>query len=319
MTIKLPEWRVDLPEVQRRASLREDIDRWIRSPELASLAATFGATAPALATEDLLAWYDQRSLELWDYRAGKERNLAETPNLSLRETDAALEAATALGLSEARKPSRGSYDFTLILGGLVRACVTRPRYARELANTGTSLGCVVALGGFRPLGGDEIALADQLDIHASNEFGAMDAGVRRSFDILGDPNITVGDGSEGNSDWRVHDYSQPRCSVVAAPSSDPQVRRANSGDTFIWWGNRTPNLLGAHVLLITNPIYVPYQGAAATQLLAKRFGIQVETVGISREAAGLGSDTQSFTAANYLQEIRSGIRGMQALYLESFR
>lgn len=317
MTVKLPEWKVDLPESRRRESLIEDIDTWIRSPELATLAKAFDAQPPEMETEGLLAWYEDLSATRWDFRGGRERNLAERPALTERESDAAMSAAASLGLSQPGSPSRGAYDFCLILGGLVRACVTRPRFAAELVENGTHFGAVVALGGFRPLAGDEIALAARLNIEANNEFGAMDAGMRQAFGIETPAQVTFGDGSEGNADWRIHDYPQSRCAVIAAPSSSPELRRANSADTFVWWASRAHGLEGSHILLITNPIYVPYQGAAATQVLGMRFGVQVETVGISATAAGLGSDTQTFTAANYLQEIRSGIRGMQSLYLES--
>jgi hypothetical protein len=314
----LPEWKVDLPEDQRTGSLREDIDRWIRSPELAALAEVFGAPSPSLDTGPLLAWYDDLSSDHWDFRGGKERNLAERPTLTPEQTDAAMEAAAALGLSAPSPPSRDTYDYCLILGGLVRACVTRPRFAAELASQGTAFEQVVALGGFRPLDGDEFALAELMGIRASNEFQAMDAGIRQAFKIDYPATQKFGEGSEGNSDWRIHDYAEARCSVVAAPSSDPAIRRANSADTFVWWAEREPEIYGAHVLLVTNAIYVPYQGSAATQVLGMRFGLQVETIGVSASAADLGEHTQSFTASNYLQEIRSGIRGMRSLYTDTY-
>lgn len=310
----LPEWDVELAAALRMADLRKKIDEWIRSSHLRDLAVVFGGRPPDGETEDLLAWYDELSAAKWDFRGGKERNLAEHPSLTAQEDVSARLAAEALGLSTPDIPSRKKYDYCLILGGLVRACVTRPRYAAELARLGKTFKQVVALGGFRPLGGNEINLAMRLDVDATNEFAAMDAGVRRAFEIKDSPEVTTGDGSAGNTDWRIHNYPNEGCAVIAAPSSEPDVRRANSADTFRWWASRTPNLAGSHILLVTNPIYVPYQGAFATQILGMDYGVQVETVGISADAADLGGDTQTFDAPNYLQEIRSAIRGMRSLY-----
>ena len=314
MVLPLPEWDVGLPDCQRSILLRQRIDGWIRSPELAILAKAFGGTPPDTQTSMLLAWFDEFSGEVWDYRRGRERNLAAAPPISDEQREATLTAATELGLVATPGPSRKAYDHCLILGGLVRACVTRPRYAALLANSGVSFNRVVALGGFRQFGGDEIELAARLDVQANNEFAAMDIGVRRAFGIREEPQVQLGDGSGGNHDWRVHEYPNMRCQVIAAPSAVPETRRANSADTFVWWAHRTPTLRGSHILLITNPIYVPYQGAAATEILAMRFNVQVETVGVSQAAADLRGDTQTFEASNYLQEIRSGIRGMRSLF-----
>lgn len=313
MALPLPEWDVDYPESQRSSLLSRRIDGWIRSPALANLAEEFGGIPPHGETSQLLAWFDDFSGEVWDFRRGRERNLAAIPTLSEDQRGATLTAATELGLVASPGPSRAAYDHCLILGGLVRACITRPRYAALLASSGVSFGNVVALGGFRPLGGDEVQLAERLEVPATNEFAAMDFGLRKAFAINEEPQVQLGDGSGGNHDWRVHEYRESRCQVVAAPSSAPESRRANSADTFVWWARRTAALGGSHILLITNPIYVPYQGAAATQILAMKFNVQVETVGISGEAADMGRETQAFEASNYLQEIRSGIRGMRSL------
>jgi hypothetical protein len=262
----------------------------------------------------LLAWYDGFSADHWDFRRGQERNLAQMPDLTNAQTAAIMALAEEAGMVSARPPRRPSYDHCLILGGLVRACVTRPKYASNLLSEGVRFGTITARGGFRPLGGNEESLATELGVEGGNEFDAMDAGLRRAFRIEERPDVISGDGSRANDDWRVHRYLGGRYEVIAAPSTEPKSRRANSGDTFDWWAGRTPNLDGAHVLLITNPIYVPYQGAAATQSLAIPYNLDVETVGISVEAADLGESTQSFTAGNYLQETRSAIRGISALY-----
>ena len=67
------------------------------------------------------------------------------------------------------------------------------------------------------------------------------------------------------------------------------------------------------VLVITNPIYVPYQGCVALQAFALEQGWIVETVGAGPSASDLGGMTQPFGAQHYLQEIRAAISSMRSL------
>lgn len=273
-----------------------------------------------MATAELYDWYDEFSSKHWDRRGGRERNLASSADLTEAQADAAMEAATAIGLVGSRPPERAEYDYVLILGGLIRACVTRPRYARELVDSGIAVANITALGGFRPLAGDELGLAEAMDITAHNEFQAMIAGLKTAFPHVGQEEIeTSAIGEVGNSDWAIArfggaDMTVADMTVIAAPSREPGQRRANSADTFAWWAGRIPDVRGKHVLLITNPIYVPYQGAAAIENLGIPFDVTVETAGISAKAADLGAHTQPFNPTNYLQEIRSAIRGYRSLY-----
>jgi hypothetical protein len=105
--------------------------------------------------------------------------------------------------------------------------------------------------------------------------------------------------------------------VIAAPSSAPEERRANSVDTYHWWAEKVGGLAGRRLLLVTNPIYVPYQGAGAIEVFGLRHGASIETVGVSRGAADLGAQTQTFLPSNYLQEIRSAIRGYRNLSIRA--
>lgn len=313
--VELPQWDTDLAPHDRQSQMLSQLDAWIHTAALYELASCWGSEPPMQAsTETLFSWYDDYSAEHWDFRAGLERNQAPKPSLAKRQEAAARKAADAVGLLRARPPRRTQYDFALILGGLVRACITRPRYTAELIDSGLVVGQVLALGGFRPLRGDEVALALELGVAADNEFEAMVAGMSKAFDTVEAPRIESStQGKAGNADWAVAHYDQDSMQVIAAPSRDPQQRRSNTADTFAWWADRTHHLEGRHVLLITNPIYVPYQGAAAIENLGMPYDVTVETVGISAAAADLGRRTQSFDPTNYLQEIRSAIRGYRSL------
>lgn len=315
-TVNFPRWENDSFGTPNRSQLRADLEEWIRSEPLAALAKAWGAEPPiGFGSREAYEWFDAFSAQHWDFRKGGERNLAARGDLTPEQISASIEAAEALGIMTSRPPQRNSYDYVLILGGMVRACITRPRFAAQLASEGVQLGSVFALGGFRPLGGDEIDLARSLGIQAENEFEAMVEGIRRAFEISDPPILEASGPARSNADWATAHFESKSISVIAAPSRAPSERRANTSDTFAWWAERTPNLRGKTILLVTAAIYVPYQGAAAIEQLGLPFDASIETVGISDGAAYLGEHTQTFSEFNYLQEIRSAIRGHASLYL----
>ena len=290
---------------------------WVRSSALAELVAAWDVQIPRVGAASLFDWLDQFSEAHWDYRNGNERNLARQPALTPDQERVTVEVAAALGLTDPRAPLRSRYDAVLVLGGLLRACLTRPMYASALEKEGHVFGEIVALGGFRHLAGNEIPLSGSLNVPVRNEFEAMVHGVRIAFQISEQPDIELSSPhGEGNGDWAIATFrARPDVSVVAAPSSEPTRRRANSVDTYTWWANRHPTgISGHHVLVITSTIYVPYQEAGAISTLGLRYEAAVETVGVPAHFANLGSFTTMFTAANYLQEIRSAIRGYRQLF-----
>ena len=262
------------------------------------LVAAFGARLPGT---DPLAWLDAFSAEHWDFRAGRERNLADAADLTATQQSLVVDLAPELGLSGQETPSGVAYDTVLMTGGMIRAGIVKPRHVAALIDNGLRTTEVVFLGGFRPFAGDELDLAEALGVRGGNEFAAMVAGMELAFGPLGEPVV------EGDDSWRRCTWGS--LSVVAAPASDP-ARRANSADTYRFWADgRDPE----RVLVVTTPIYVPYQGASAVEVLGLGFGHSVETIGTSGAANDLGEFTQQFLPAHHLQELRSAIRAMRSL------
>ncbi|MCU1414381.1 MAG: hypothetical protein JWN80_1721 [Microbacteriaceae bacterium] len=274
------------------------VDAWASQPAMHELVAAFGGRLPQA---DPLPWLDVFSSEHWDFRAGRERNLADPAVLTARQEALVIDLAPELGLAGHETPSHSHYDAILMTGGMIRAGIVKPRHVAALLENGITADSVVFLGGFRPFAGDELPLADALGVKGDDEFAAMVAGMEFAFGPLGEPKVA------GDDRWREVVWGS--LSVLAAPSSDP-VRRANSQDTFRFWAERT----GARsALLVTTPIYVPYQGAAAVETLGLGYGIAVETVGTSAAANDLGEFTQRFLPEHHLQELRSAVRGMLSL------
>lgn len=301
-------------------SLAEPIAAWLFSPALAEVVRAFGADPPAPTTplEEALAWFEDFSLQ-WDYRGGQERNLAAARELSPDVERVVMRAAPALGLVGTSPPPGRYYDHVLVLGGLVRACIARPLYAARLLQEGAiEAGDVTALGGFRPLKGDELELAGSLG-HAGleDEFDAMDAGVRLAFS-LGEPIEERGEPSEEvGASWAVREYRTAAgvpIRVVGAPSSQPGERRANTADTYAWYASDLVELRGdERVLTVTSDIYVPYQHADALRMLGLPHSVEVDAAGV-RPGDADPRLSQEFGPHNYLQEMRSTIRALRALY-----
>lgn len=309
-----------VPELGAGPDLAADIDRWLASPALSALVQGFGGTADLLQGDvaNRLEQLDRFS-QRWDTRKGVERNVAPSLDLSREQEATVLSAAEALGLMDSRPPRRTEYDHVLILGGLLRACVTRPAYAaRLLASGAVRAENLTALGGHRPFGGDEHELARLAGIpHVSEEFDALDAGTRAAFDLAEPVEVDGVTSDMPGGAWCVKTYRGAGGLVVrvaAAPSTEPRVRRANTADTYEWFARRLAKLdRGQRVLAVTTSIYVPAQQAAALRMLALPYGVEVETVGL-QPGEVVAALEQTFTPTHYLQEVRSTIHALRDLY-----
>lgn len=287
-----------------------DIDAWARSRATTRLAESFGEP---LSSADRLDDLERLSAAHWDFRGGRERNLAVDAALSPAQESLVAEVAPELGLADREVPAHDRYDAVVMTGGMVRAGIVKPRHVRMLVDHGLRTPKVVFLGGFRAFAGDEIPLARALGVRGDDEFAAMEAGLRRVFPAQSEPH-TRGSAAEhpwaswSERTWRSGEHD---IEVVAAPSSEPLVRRANTADTYRAWAASHPEV--SSILLVTTPVYVPYQAAVAVEVLGLGCGIAVETVGVSAAANDLGEHTQPFRAQHHLQELRSAIRGMISL------
>jgi hypothetical protein len=210
------------------------------------------------------------------------------------------------------------YDYVLILGGLVRACFARPLHAANLIRDRViTAGEVCALGGYRELGGNELDLAAEVGHPGlTDEFEAMDAGVRAAFGLK-EPVTESGKHSEVmGASWRLREYEDSgglRIKVIAAPSTEPGVRRANTADTYEWFATTSSQLRGGErILIVTSDIYVPFQHADALRMLSLPHSAEVDAVGIQPGDVDIKL-AQAFETHNYLQELRSTIRALRAL------
>lgn len=306
--------------------LIDQITTWVTSPAVRDLVALFDGQWPGHGTTaELLDYLEAFSAEHWDFRRGRERNLARTQQFDPRTQEVIREAAWALGLVDPPKPARGDYSHLVILGGLVRACLARPAAARMLLAEQVQVPEVTALSGFRPLVGDEAVVADTFGLERgegafrNTEFALMDSGMRRAFNLTGLPHAQ-GEGDIQHSprtSWWTHSYRDAAgrvIRVVAAPSSEPELRRANTADTYRFWAQHIARLTPAdRVLLVTSTIYVPFQHCDAIRTLGLRHGCGIDTVAVDPQTMDPAL-RQPVTSTQFLQEIRSAIRSLRALH-----
>ena len=314
--VRLPQC---VPGRLQHEEVLQTVESWVRSEPLMRLAEAFGFTHWDAGLAETLDLLDEFSAERWDFRRGEERNLADPATFSGDLNELIRATALALGMVTPHPARFAAYDHVLILGGLVRACILRPQYAATLLRSGIKAGEVTALGGFRELRGDEHDLAAAAGLpEVANEVEVMDAGVRTAFG-LGDPIDERGETAENpNLSWIVRRYDASDVGsvvqVVAAPSRAPE-RRANTPDTYAFWADSLVDLKPSEtVLLVTSTIYVPFQHADAIRMIGLPYDVGVDTVGVDTEHVATPHLRQTFTPANYLQEVRSAIRSMKGLY-----
>lgn len=305
--LQLPVWNA-LPRDGQR--VLQDIALWTSSAALENVIAMSGGSDVDLGS---LQRIEQFAAQNWDFRAGRERDHPFAVDADILSA-AVLENSVALGLADRERPLRTHYDVAILTGGMVRAGIVKPRFVSELVASGIGVDRVVFLGAHRRFSAEEAVLARKLGVEGNDEVDGMIAGMRREFHLEVDPDVVrsrgpIWPGSTGRWTWLDH---SPLLEVVAAPSVDPARRRANTADTLRFWAAHHAKNVRT-VLLITTPVYVPYQAATAVRTLGLEAGLAVDTVGVSLKANDLGQLTQQFTIRHHLQELRAAVHGMSKL------
>ncbi|MGQ5264081.1 hypothetical protein ACTWLT_25390 [Micromonospora sp. ZYX-F-536] len=295
---------------------------WVCADPIRRLVAGFGGSWPDGDLTEVLRFLDEFSARHWDFRGGRERPDAREPYLDPATTELVLTSAAALGLVRPVAPAKPAYAHLVVLGGLAHACVRRVGYAAHLLRAGLRVtGEVAVLGSFRPLTEwERRTLADAGLPADETEVDVLDSAVRRIFQVTAPAQQDGLDAGHPHHSWSSRTYRPaglPSVRVLAAPSSEPDRRRAHTADTQRFWAGHVQLAPGDDVLMVTAPIYVPFQHCDALRTLAVPYGCDIDTVGVDPALADLAVlPEQTLTPGRYLQEIRSAIRSMRALHDE---
>lgn len=337
-----------IPPPRAKAEVRPFIDRLLACPELAEVEGAFGRdqaperarflsdlTLPRDEAEQrqvvLSAWsrvatplhpaddenmtqsrLDRlRSLasEYWDFRQGAERDAIPTSTelLDPPTADAVYRLARAWGMLGASAVT-GHFDHVIVLAGLIRANVNRPRAAAELlASRAVTTESVVGLAAVRAMSEGEVHLARQIGCDASSESEALAFGFEDAF------GIDHGAWQTTSRDFvRSGRSSQGPALTLATAPLNPDGTRANTGGAFGWFISDDSHLVhpGTSLLSITTPIYWI---ASHTSLLTKLpADVSLSTTGADPADAAIAL-RQTFRSQHYLQEIKSALDAMADL------
>jgi hypothetical protein len=296
---------------------------WLETPSLRELVEVFGGSPPN--ETDLVAlskWYLDFS-DCWDFRSRQgqafdkkvgegARWLLSNDELSKEQEELALSTALKLGLRDNSEPSRDRFDYVWVLGGAKLSCLLRCRLAAQtIQQAGDSPKSAVLLASTRPIGDAEREATDSYAPNAETEFDLFVAAAQREFGVgSAFEEESYDDSENANNSWKVRKYSVQGFDVyiIAAPSSDPLKRRANSADTYEFFFQRFSAPESSSILLTTSQIYVPYQHTEAVRTIALPHKVFLDTIGFLPEWGGILQGMNE--PSNYLQEIRSTIQAI---------
>lgn len=284
------------------------IKEWISHPLFVSLLKKYGyAVDNSLSFEEKLQGLIEFS-DQWDFRGMQNRSRWEVVDQSLdNEAETMIyQAAQVQELMGCNIPEKKQYDYVFVLGGARMSCLFRMKYAKQVCEEyGLKVGEIAGLAGMRPVMDTERKATDTYALDAQTEFDLMRAAMCQIYEQPKAISTRKKILENLNASWAIEEYQSgnQKISLLAAPSGEPQKRRANTADTFSFFMDEKKAGKKKKILLITSQIYVPYQQLEAVRMLGIPFEHSVETIGFPGEwSAGLQGLQKP---ENYLQEMRS--------------
>ncbi len=297
-------------------SITRQIEDWISEPDFVALLSSFGK---AEIKEKLLRNRISELIEfssIWDFRGRQKKkgsNNAENARWTVedygfnrQQIEKIMVTAEKLGLLGCFMPLKKRYDYILVLGGARMSCLFRMKYAKQICEQfGVKVKSIIGLAGMREVMDSEREATDTYALGAKTEFDLM----RSAFThVFGEIELREKEESVNpnlNLSWQKETYYAANMDVVllAAPSSEPERRRANTSDTFSFFMEQLQVEEKRSILLVTSQIYVPYQQLEAIRMLGVPYQHSLETIGYPNEWSAKLHGLQK--PENYLQEIRS--------------
>lgn len=304
---------------ERISNLLNNTLAWSKSEYMIKLISTFGGNVKEYISQDktYIEWLYE-FVNTWDYRKkqsnGGERWTVYDDNFVTENEILIMEAAESLGMISRLSPGFEP-DYILPLGGARRTNLERPQMAKKIIDKNIWKNKeVIALAGMRPISEIEKPYIKEYAPGALTEYEAICKGLEMSFDIA-DDGFMEQTKTEGaiNSQSIVRKYNRKYNGTtvfsLAAPSSEPDKRRANSYDTFMHFLDKFNVSKGSKILLVTSSIYVPFQ-LLKFMGLAIEHELMVDCIGTENMAT-----TNNFSRpSNYLQEIKSTVDAIYSLW-----
>ena len=304
---------------------------WITSPKLIKIINAFEphyVINDSDSTVELISNLKSFVQENWDYRSKQKeattkegeaaRWLLKSEKIIDDNKEIIIECAKELGLIGKENTSLEKVSYLLPLGGARMSNLRRPELAKKIIENKALEGIkIVALSGMRPIADSErVGYIDTYAPNANNEFEAISTGLEIAFDGLEDFEEEKYITENANSNYVIREYNKKykgnTVYSIAAPSSEPEKRRANSADCFNFFFEKFDIPKGAELLNCTSQIYCTYQQVRAL-FYAIKYDVIFDTIGFPfalNNPVNEENNNQLSQPVNYLQEIKATVDAM---------
>ncbi|MBQ9179663.1 MAG: hypothetical protein IJ132_02550 [Firmicutes bacterium] len=304
---------------KRIEELTESIADWVRDEDLRRLLRCFDVSISAAGTLEEYIEELWEKIQIWDFRKGAERWSIRTDDPRIEENRELIEMVSRkLGLLDITEPIIGEPHYILALGGARMTNYNTPLKARSLIDDHGWQGVNVAgLSTFRPTVERDRPHFEKYAPGAETEFHAMCGGIEEVFGVSEyeaadgqDENIQneiINENSKSKTRIYSQKYAGGTIAALAAPSSEPEKRRANTLDTFMYFLNQFRTSEGSKIILTTNSIYVPFQLMKLMDIALEK-DLLIDCVGVrAKEHVPEGKHSM------YLQEIKATVDAIHGL------
>ncbi len=253
---------------------------------------------------------DQHSLrQTFDGRRAAGGRVRETQELGanalLEERKEALfPLFDELGFISINKPLIDDPDHILILGGALGACFDRTNAGREHVSANTK--SFDGLSCYRPINPKERAKSSHVSLFET-EFGVMSDAITSAFALPLDQYEDVFSGDRNlnriSCIRTLTGTPQPiACRVYAAPSSQPELRRADTTDSLIFYLENAVTTPHASVLAVTNNRYCNRQFLQlALPIIQRGLAVDLDIIGCSPDRELV--DANSYNPFQLMQDL----------------
>lgn len=314
-----------LTKDERISYIYKDLERWIRSEALNRLVCLYncGVHPPKLLPfTEYIFWLKDFASKRWDYRKMQKntttkegeaaRWLLQNDTFAEEHKDEIYEAATTLGLIGVSIPLINNPDYILPLGGARMSNLRRAELARQTIDEYNLKTKVVALSTYRPIADSERTSIDSYAKGAQFEFDAIISGMDSAFEMKGAYSINNRIFENTNDNYGIctfdNEYKGSKLYALAAPSTLPNVRRANSADCFELLFKEFDIQEGSCLINCTSQIYCTYQHVRALSLAIK-YNVVFDTIGFPfyLNENKVSKESRLSKPVNYLQEIKGTV------------
>ena len=208
-----------------------------------------------------------------------------------------------LGFIDINKPRRKENSNVIILGGSIGACAERTCCAKRMLDE--TVRYVDGLACYRPV--SPIERKAEFSLCCDTEFGAMAESFVREFDLNGSGYTEEFKGDRNlNSISCIRKYEKAdghTYRIFAAPSSEPGLRRADTGDTFRFYMEKCGQTqTDASILFITNNRYCNRQFLQlAYWMIERKYPGTIDVVGCYPDESVTSAD--KYDPYQYLQDL----------------